>query len=745
MTDWQILDQFIADDHSAFEKLVGRHAGWIHRLAQRQLHDASLADDVTQAVFLVLIRKARSLRRSTPLAGWLYRVAMLATKEIARSEARKKKREEMAAMMRPEQASSEDSSWTALAPLLDSAVAGLSKSDRQAVVLRFYSQKEFADIAAELNTTEAAARKRIERAVGKLRNVFAMAGINLTPLVLSDTLFSQVGGAPGDALLSRILQTRAFASNPIASRILRRLAGAKWLSLSAAVIGLLVVVTALHGLVHPNDSVPGASNSSVDPAALVHEVRQADHWLDTAESLHLIIESSYRLEMAFDRHRLFRREDLTNGTTNIGIWDGKQAVMYEKYPNQEGFYGLDRDPYTYIGRIYNGYFPWLRAGPHNYWWISTHEPTDERFYGYPEDYRLTGQQTFHGHVCYVLDTDFYYRTLYVGVADHKLYGTEQRVFSSVGNQGKREQVIADLVKEFGGRRDNVNQFWPWYAKLSPPRQHQFDLERFKRLRSLSRPYFSFWFDDYRQIAPGCWMPMTIGTEFWNPNANPPKITNRIEQKVVLAEKDMPLPASLFTMQIEEGHQVNDWGHDPPLFYKYKKNMTTAAWNRILSEAEQRKRGEEIRQSSEDARIGKPAPPFAPKQWLNSKPLAWTDLKGRIVILDFWSLGCGPCRNDFPTAKQINKDRAQTGIVVIGVHAADGKVEDIQNFMRQFDMAYPVCIDKQVPDGIGETFAKYGVSAMPDSFLIDAHGTVIAHGPIAAMAARAKALAAVGGS
>jgi thiol-disulfide isomerase/thioredoxin len=117
------------------------------------------------------------------------------------------------------------------------------------------------------------------------------------------------------------------------------------------------------------------------------------------------------------------------------------------------------------------------------------------------------------------------------------------------------------------------------------------------------------------------------------------------------------------------------------------------------------------------------------RWLNSDPLTFKDLRGKIVILDFWAEWCGPCRYELPNINNLYKKQESTGIVVIGVHIAGSKIEDIQKVMRNYNLQYPICIDVPAPSKIsmGDMSGRYGVNGIPYVFLIDTQGKVAGHG------------------
>ncbi len=172
----------------AFETLVRRHVSLVYSVALRQAGNPAQAEEITQAVFLILARKAARLRPDTVLAGWLHETARFASASFLRGEQRRRHREQEAYMQSKLQESSADPAWEQLAPLLDEAIGQLGKVDRNAVVLRFFQDKSVREIAAALNVHESAAQKRLNRAVEKLRAYFLKRGVAISTGALTGAI-----------------------------------------------------------------------------------------------------------------------------------------------------------------------------------------------------------------------------------------------------------------------------------------------------------------------------------------------------------------------------------------------------------------------------------------------------------------------------------------------------------------------------------------------------------------------------
>jgi len=155
---------------AAFGQLVARHLSLVYATCLRETGSPSLAEDAAQVVFLLLARKAKSLRAGPSLAGWLYQTSRFVAKDIRKQEARRCLREQTVMQEithRQEPPAPECQSWQDVAPLLNDALSALKPGEREAVLLRFLEGHSLAETGAALSLTEDAARMRVSRAVDK--------------------------------------------------------------------------------------------------------------------------------------------------------------------------------------------------------------------------------------------------------------------------------------------------------------------------------------------------------------------------------------------------------------------------------------------------------------------------------------------------------------------------------------------------------------------------------------------------
>ena len=208
MHDSELLRRYAEQrSEAAFRELVERHVNLVYGAALRQVAgDSHLAKDVAQKVFVALARKAGQLEGRTVLLGWLYTCTRLEAAQVIRTERRWKNRETQAyamnSLLSAEPGSGAD--WEKLRPVLDDALSKLGEADREAVLLRFFSGQSFAEVGRNLQVSEEAARKRVDRALNKLRTLLGRSGIGSTSAALAGLLGSQAAAAAPTGIASAV-------------------------------------------------------------------------------------------------------------------------------------------------------------------------------------------------------------------------------------------------------------------------------------------------------------------------------------------------------------------------------------------------------------------------------------------------------------------------------------------------------------------------------------------------------------
>lgn len=117
-----------------------------------------------------------------------------------------------------------------------------------------------------------------------------------------------------------------------------------------------------------------------------------------------------------------------------------------------------------------------------------------------------------------------------------------------------------------------------------------------------------------------------------------------------------------------------------------------------------------------------APELATGEWINSQPLKLNDLRGRVVLIEFWTFGCINCRNTLPFVKSWHDRYREKGLTVIGVHSPEfdeeRNVEHLRREVSSLEIRYPVVTDNDY-----RTWNAYKVEAWPTIFLLDKQGRI----------------------
>ena len=213
--DWELLRQFVEhNSQKAFAELTETYLGLVHATAWRELADQAMAEDVTQAVFLILARKASTFRPNIVLAAWLFDTCKFTAKNARRDEQRRQIREQKIAMKMQygieanHPAHNEVTNFT-----INEALSALPTADRQAVLLRFVCGYSLQETGEAFGISENTARMRVSRALDKLRRTLTKAGIGISVIAISELLQSQPAQAASTGLTARITEL-VFSQSP---------------------------------------------------------------------------------------------------------------------------------------------------------------------------------------------------------------------------------------------------------------------------------------------------------------------------------------------------------------------------------------------------------------------------------------------------------------------------------------------------------------------------------------------------
>jgi RNA polymerase sigma factor (sigma-70 family) len=179
ITDSELLRRYSAGGvEEAFAALVDRHLPMVYGATVRQLNDPAQAREVAQTVFILLARRAAWLTRHPSLAGWLYRTAIHLARHQARTNQRRRQREQIAAELATTM-KADDSILSQITPILDELLLELGAADREALLLRFFAGKTLREVGAALGVREDAAQKRVAKALEALSGRFRRRGFRV--------------------------------------------------------------------------------------------------------------------------------------------------------------------------------------------------------------------------------------------------------------------------------------------------------------------------------------------------------------------------------------------------------------------------------------------------------------------------------------------------------------------------------------------------------------------------------------
>jgi RNA polymerase sigma factor (sigma-70 family) len=250
MTDWQLIEAYRAGDEDAFANLVQKYYALVYGAACRRVCDVHLAQDVTQCVFLLFSRKAKTLPSSIAIGGWFLRTVRFVCLDVVR-KGRHWQRLENEDLV----TETMETPFDPTGPLasLEEAILALSGDEQVCLLGKYYEGKSFKELGTELNISEDAAGKRVTRALEKMRNFFRRRGVKISvaaiPVVLNAGFAISARGAAAQAGTSAVLAAikgggATSASSSLAAHAAKVLAWKQW---TAAAIKCALVLAFVGG------------------------------------------------------------------------------------------------------------------------------------------------------------------------------------------------------------------------------------------------------------------------------------------------------------------------------------------------------------------------------------------------------------------------------------------------------------------------------------------------------------------
>src|SRR6266481_2516583 len=206
-TDQELLARFAArHEEAVFERLMDRHGPMVLGVCRRMLSHEQDAEDVFQATFLVLARKAKSIRQRGSLGSWLYGVAYRLALKLRATAARRQARERQAGQMVATQTSPEPT-WTDLRPILDEELQRLPDKYRAPLILCYLEGKTNVEAGQLLGWPAGSMSKRLARGRELLRSRLTKRGLAFSTPILCTMLAEHAQACVPAALSQSSLKT----------------------------------------------------------------------------------------------------------------------------------------------------------------------------------------------------------------------------------------------------------------------------------------------------------------------------------------------------------------------------------------------------------------------------------------------------------------------------------------------------------------------------------------------------------
>jgi RNA polymerase sigma factor (sigma-70 family) len=342
LSDGELLRRYlIAQDEAAFTALVRRHGPMVFSVCQSVLRQRHDAEDAFQAAFLILARKAGSIRRHEGLGGWLQRVAYRVALQARTDKLRRQEREAKAARSPMDESSSDELSWGELRAFLHAELAALPELLRAPLVLCYLEGLTQEEAARRLGWTAATVKGRLQRGRDKLRRRLERCGIALTAAMAAALTGQALAETAVRSSGLLTMTTASTAAAALARGFLRPLLPIKLAMLSAVLLSLGIVAGGM-ALRSPSEPRPSGSDPSpVKPAEKQPEPQAAvDAHGDPLPDGAVARLGTIRFNHGDGLHSLVFSADgktiISEGNGSIRFWDARNGKELDNIRTDKG-------------------------------------------------------------------------------------------------------------------------------------------------------------------------------------------------------------------------------------------------------------------------------------------------------------------------------------------------------------------------------------------------------------------------
>ena len=385
---------------------------------------------------------------------------------------------------------------------------------------------------------------------------------------------------------------------------------------------------------------------------------------------------------------------------------------------------------------------YFRVTPHQFWWATTDYFDDTISLVPPEeaDYRFIATELFDGELCDLVESPSRAERLWIGRKSRRLRGV--LIYRYRGNRPEKPFYEHPRVREIAGKAiASQQEYTDWYFGEETSRRQKTEIARAWCELYFDRfgPNELIRFRNYREIAPGVWIPFREDRAFTHPAAMDRKRRKYIRLWVAVDEvrTDVDLTERVNSLRPREGEPIQDQRFGVVINYSYKPGRRQSElWE--LVDAERRKPNVDATRLEKmmapvEALVGKPAPALPAEGWIGGpRP----QLADRPYLIHFWAAWSGPSREDLLTLREL----AAQGLTIVGLHPAGNSAAEAGKLIDDLQLGYPTYIPSATSEGDDRKIAGYTAPVVPYCILIDRAGRVVDHGPLGReMVAKLRAL------